>query len=121
MTASDLPEQADPLGYAFEPLHQVRHWMKFLAVLMFIGGGIQALTVVGLVVAWIPVLIGVFLWQAATALADGHPAGDVARLRRAAERIRHLFITYAVLAIVALAGLGFLLALGLLAAIAEAL
>jgi hypothetical protein len=57
-------------------------------------------------------LVGVFLWQAATALDDGHPTAIVERLRRATEKLRHLFMTYAVLAIVALSGFALLLGLG---------
>lgn len=112
--------QPDALSYVLEPLHRVRKWMKFLAVLLFVVAGINVLSVVGVLVAPIPLLIGVFLWQAATALDDGHP-GDVDRLRRATERLRHVFLTYAVLAVIALAGFAALVGLGFFAAVAEAL
>lgn len=111
---------SDALTYVLEPLHRVRNWMKFLAVLLFVAAAVNVLSVVGLVVAPIPVLIGFFLWQAASALEDGHP-NDVDRLRRATERLRHVFLTYAVLAIVALTGFAALVGLGFFAAIADAL
>ncbi|MFP5333259.1 MAG: DUF5362 family protein [Acidimicrobiia bacterium] len=112
--------QSDALSHVLEPLHRTRNWMKFLAVLLFVAAGLNVLSVAGLVVAPIPVTIGVFLWQAAAALDQGHP-GDVDRLRRATERLRHVFLTYAVLAIVALVGFAALLGLGFFAAIAEAM
>ena len=121
MTAPDLHTRSGALEYVIEPLHRARKWMKFLAVLLFVAGALNALSVIGLLVAWIPVLIGVLLWQAASALTDGHPTADVDRLRRSTEKLRHVFMTYAVLAVVALIGFGLLLGLGLVAAIVEAL
>ncbi|MEX2278529.1 MAG: DUF5362 family protein [Acidimicrobiia bacterium] len=120
MTAPATPVRSDAVAYVIEPLHRSRNWMKFLAVLLFIAGALNALSVIGLIVAWIPVLVGVFLWQAATALEDGQQTSDVDRLRRATEKIRHLFMTYAVLAVAALIGFGLLVGLGFIAAIAEA-
>lgn len=118
MSLSDV--RSDTLAYVLEPLHRTRNWMKFLAVLLFVAGAINALSVVGLLVAWIPVLVGLLLWQAAGALTDGYPS-DADLLRRASERLRHLFMTYAVLAVVALVGFVMLLGLGFIAAIAEVL
>ena len=121
MTTPETHAPADSLGYVMEPLHRARNWMKFLAVLLFIAGALNALSVIGLIVAPIPVLIGVFLWQAAAAIEDGVPAADAHRLRRATEKLRHLFMTYAVLAVAGLIGFALLLGLGVVAAIAEAM
>lgn len=110
----------DALAYVIEPLHRVRNWMKFLAVLLFVAAEINVLSIVGLVVAPIPVTIGLFLWQAATALDAGHP-GDVDRLRRATERLRHVFLTYAALGVVGLIGLAALVGFGFLAVVVDAL
>jgi hypothetical protein len=116
-----MSPDTDPAGLTFvmDPLHRARGWMRFLAILLYVTAGLQILTVVGLLVAWIPALIGVMLWQTATALGDGHPA-DVMLLRRATDKLRQIFITYAVLAIVALSGFALLLGLGVIAALAEA-
>ncbi|HSJ28059.1 MAG TPA: DUF5362 family protein [Acidimicrobiia bacterium] len=107
------------LTFVMDPLHRTRGWMKFLAVLLYVSAGLQVLTVVGLLLAWIPALIGVLLWQTATALGDGHPS-DTVLLRRATDKLRQVFITYAVLAIVALSGFALLLGLGVIASLAEA-
>ena len=119
MITSETHAPSDLLGYVMEPLHRVRNWMKFLAVLLFIAGAMNALSIVGLIVAPIPVLVGVFLWQAAAE--DGVATSDAERLRHATEKLRHLFMTYAVLAVAALVGFALLLGLGVVAAIAEAM
>jgi hypothetical protein len=116
LSSSDV----DALEYVLEPLHRTRNWMKFLAVLLFTAGGINALSVVGLMVAWIPILVGVLLWQSAGALTDGYPT-DTDLLRRATQKLRHLFMTYAGLAVLALVGFFLLLGFGFIAAIAELL
>jgi hypothetical protein len=121
VTTPETHAPSDMLGYVMEPLHRVRNWMKFLAVLLFIAGAMNALSVIGLVFAPIPVLVGVFLWQAASAIEDGVPTSDVDRLRRATEKLRHLFMTYAVLAVAALVGFALLLGLGVVAAVAGAM
>jgi hypothetical protein len=81
-----------------EPLYRARMWMKFLAVLGFVAGGLYTITIVGVVVAWIPILIGVFVWQAASAAEAAHSAGSVVDARRSLDRLRLVFITYGVLA-----------------------
>jgi hypothetical protein len=40
------------------PIYQARGWLKFLGVLSFIGGIFQALSIVGIVIAWLPIWMG---------------------------------------------------------------
>ncbi|MEN3044911.1 MAG: DUF5362 family protein [Candidatus Hydrothermales bacterium] len=42
-------------------------WIKFFGIVNMIAGIIQALTIIGIIVAWIPILIGVVAFQAASA------------------------------------------------------
>jgi hypothetical protein len=46
------------------PLFQAKGWLKFLGILSIIGGVFQALTIVGIIYAWIPIWSGVLLHQA---------------------------------------------------------
>ena len=48
-------------------LAQAKGWMSFLGVLILIGGIIQALTIVGLFICWLPIWMGVLLMQAGSA------------------------------------------------------
>ncbi len=43
----------------------MKGWLKFLGILNIVGGALYALTIVGLVVAWLPIWMGVLLVQAA--------------------------------------------------------
>ncbi len=43
----------------------MKGWLKFLGILNIVGGALYALTIVGLIVAWLPIWMGVLLVQAA--------------------------------------------------------
>jgi Zn-dependent protease len=66
MSAFD-PSNIKPLA---EPLYKQRVWLKLVAILTIIGGVLTALTVLGVVIAWIPIWAGVALYQAASNLED---------------------------------------------------
>ncbi len=57
------------------PLAAAGGWMKMIAVLCFIGGALNVLSIWGIVIAWLPIWQGVLLWKAAgraqAALMDG--------------------------------------------------
>jgi hypothetical protein len=40
---------------------EMRGWIKFLAIVWIVSGGIYALTIVGMVIAWIPIWLGIVL------------------------------------------------------------
>ena len=49
-------------------------WIKFLGITSIIGGGLYALTIVGIIIAWMPIWIGVILLKVANGsreVADG--------------------------------------------------
>ena len=50
-----------------EPLYRGKFWMQLLGVVSILYGVLSAITVVGLIVAWIPIWAGVVLMQAAGA------------------------------------------------------
>ncbi len=43
----------------------MKGWLKFLGIVNIAGGALYALTLVGLLIAWLPIWIGVLLVQAA--------------------------------------------------------
>ncbi len=83
------------------PLLDARMWMKLLAVLAVIDGVLMAFTPWGILVAWLPIWLGVVLFQAASAL-DRAEAGDGAAAAQALGRLRTFFTIAGVTAIVLL-------------------
>ena len=53
------------------PLYEARTWLRIVGVTLFVAAFFTALTIIGVAVAWLPVWMGILLWQAASAaLAD---------------------------------------------------
>ena len=44
------------------PLYEARGWMKFLGIVMVIAGIFTAITIVGIIIAWLPIWLGVLLF-----------------------------------------------------------
>ncbi len=86
--------------YLASPIYRARGWIRFLAVLGFIAGGLYAITIVGLLFAWIPVLIGVFLWQAASAVEAGYNERSAEKVHAGQDKLRLAIMTYAITLIV---------------------
>jgi len=47
-----------------QKLSSMKGWLKFLGILSIIGGAFQALTIIGIIFAWLPIWMGVILYQA---------------------------------------------------------
>ncbi len=59
----------------FEILRTAREmtgWLKFLGAVSFLYGALLAVTIVGLVIAWLPLWMGVLLFQAGAAAEKGY-------------------------------------------------
>ncbi len=91
------------------PIYQARGWMKFLGVLSVIYGVLVALTIVGLVIAWLPIWVGVLLFQSANAIEEAVQIGQKQALTRSLGKLKIYFIIMGVIALtgLVLAVLGF--------------
>jgi hypothetical protein len=82
------------------PLFAAKGWMKFLGVLMIIYGVILAITIVGLIICWLPIWIGIILFRAATAAEMAHVSGSKQEFYTALSKLKTYFTIYGVLALV---------------------
>jgi ABC-type transport system involved in cytochrome c biogenesis permease subunit len=82
------------------PLFAAKGWMKFLGVLMIIYGILIAITIVGLIICWLPIWIGVILFRAATAAETAQVSGSKMELREALSKLKTYFTIYGVLALI---------------------
>lgn len=83
------------------PLLDARMWMKLLAVLAIIDGVLMVFSIWGILIAWLPIWLGVVLFQAASAL-DRAEGGDGAAAAQAMGKLRTFFTIAGVTAIVLL-------------------
>lgn len=97
---------------ASQPLYSAKGWLKFLGVMMILGGVFTALTIVGLIVAWIPIWQGVLLFQAANAIDKAYTLGNAAELVKAQQKVKTYFMIMAILMLLGAIFYGFGLFVG---------
>ena len=78
----------------------MKGWLKFIGILTIIGGILYALSLIGIVVAWIPIWLGVLLLQAGNAADEFGKTGTTEDLRRHLAKVRMYFTIVGVLAII---------------------
>ena len=86
-----------------QPLASGKGWMKFVGIMFIIQGALTALSIVGIIIAWLPIWIGVLVMQSANAIERAQTTGDVAALKEALARLRTYFIIQGVLFLVGIA------------------
>jgi hypothetical protein len=82
------------------PLFAAKGWMKFLGVLMIIYGVMIALSIVGIIICWLPIWIGVLLFQAAGATESAEASGSKMELYAALSKLKTYFTIYGILALI---------------------
>jgi hypothetical protein len=83
-----------------QPLASGKGWMKFVGIMFIIQGAVTALTIVGILIAWLPIWTGVLLVQSAGALENAQLSGDAFALKESLSKLRTYFVIQGVLYLV---------------------
>ncbi|HTV86423.1 MAG TPA: DUF5362 domain-containing protein [Dyella sp.] len=86
-----------------QPLASGKGWMKFVGIMFIVQGVVTALTIVGILIAWLPIWTGVLLVQAAGALENAQLSGDAFALKESFAKLRTYFVIQGVLYLVGIA------------------
>ena len=78
-------------------------WMKFMGIMTIIGGCLQALSIVGLVIAWLPIWMGVILTKAGSKAGEYADKGDFASLEGMTGQLKTYFTISGIMIIVSFA------------------
>lgn len=92
---ADQPIQAISM-----PLYQSKGWMKLIAIVSIISGVLWALSIIGIIVAWIPIWIGVVLYQAASASEQAYSTGSSDAMLLAQNKLKSFFTIMGVFTLV---------------------
>lgn len=103
------------------PLYQCKGWMKFVGVMSIIGGALQVLTIVGLIIAWLPIWTGVLLFQSASAAEQAYLGGSQDAMIRSLSKLKTYFIIMGILTLIAIILMILAFSFGLLGALFSAL
>jgi len=85
------------------PLHRARGWLQFLAVASILSGVISALTIVGILYAWLPIWMGVLLFRTSERIEQARERGDRESLANGLDQLRTYFLVQGVIMLVGLA------------------
>jgi hypothetical protein len=93
---------AQPAQRIIQPIYASRGWMKFLGVMSIVYGVLAALTIIGLIFAWVPIWLGVLLMQSAKKAEVAHQVGDEADAVESLSKLKTIFTIYGVMSIIGL-------------------
>jgi hypothetical protein len=84
------------------PIFNNKFWVKFLGILMLIYGIFMALSIVGLLIAWLPIWLGILLMRTASNIEQAQILGNKFALIKAQQSLSTYFTIYGVLAMIGL-------------------
>ena len=93
-------------------LYAGKGWMKLVGVMMIIYGALAVLTIVGILFAWLPIWMGVLLFQSAGAIERAYLAEDEVALQLSLAKLKTYFTITGVLTLIGLVGFLFMFLLG---------
>ncbi len=104
----------DSLKELFEPLYRAKIWMQLIGVVLIIMGIFTALSIIGIVIAWIPIWAGIVLMQAAGSVDQVYSSGNSEAAATAMRRLKTYFTILGILMLIyiVLMVVGFLFGIG---------
>jgi len=103
------------------PLYEAKGWMKLIGIVSIIGGALYALTLVGIIIAWLPIWMGILLNKSAGLIEQAYNSDDELILNNALKKLKTYFIINGVLVLISIAGVGLALLFGGISAILNGL
>jgi len=113
---AQIPEANNAVRELSLPIHQSKGWMKLLGVLSIIYGAVSVFTIVGIVVAWLPIWMGVLLIQAASSVEKAQVTGEKETLVESLNKLKTYFTIQGILALIGLLFVGIAISMGILGA-----
>jgi hypothetical protein len=81
----------------------MKGWLKFLGIVSIIGGALNALSIVGILWAWIPIWLGIIMVQAGSRAGEYADKGDTASLEGLTGRLKSFFTISGIVLIITIA------------------
>jgi hypothetical protein len=94
---NQAPQESQMVQQLSMPIYQARGWLKFLGVLSIISGVGGALSIVGIIFAWLPIWMGVLMFQAGSSIESAGQIGDKFAFVRSLGSLKTYFVLQGVL------------------------
>lgn len=114
---AQVPDASIAIRELSLPIHQSKGWLKFLGVMSIIYGVFAAFTIVGILFAWLPIWVGILLWQAATSVERAQVSGDKEKFLESLNKLKTYFIIQGILGVIGILGILVAISMGILGAL----
>lgn len=94
------PQERQTIQQLSMPIYQARGWLKLLGVLSIISGVASALSIIGILFAWLPIWMGVLMFQAGSSIESASQLGDKFAFLRSLGNLKTYFVLQGVLALI---------------------
>ncbi len=84
------------------PLYSARGWMKFVGIMLILTGVFYAISIVGLLFAWVPIWLGILITSASNRMDAAYNSGDKYSFIEAQTKIGTYFTVFGVLMLIGL-------------------
>lgn len=84
------------------PLYNSKGWIKLIGIMMLIYGVLVALSIFGIIIAWLPIWLGIVLMQVAGRIDEAQRSGNKVALIKAQQSLSTYFTIYGVLILIGL-------------------
>jgi len=95
------------------PIKSSKGWIKLIGILMIVYGIFAAFTLVGILIAWLPIWLGVLLLRVASRTEQAYNSSNKQLLINAQNDLSTFFTIYGVLALIGIIMIVILLIVGL--------
>jgi hypothetical protein len=102
MTVEQTPGAGSTVANVMRPLNDAAGWMKLIGTLGIIYGVLMGLTIIGLIVAWLPIWMGILLRGAAVEAQAAYASGDEVAAVTATSKLQTIFKVQGIIVLIGL-------------------
>jgi hypothetical protein len=106
-TSGQFTGTSTPQEFAIDRMKQtamtMSAWLKFLGIVTIISGALSVISIVGILIAWLPIWLGVLLFQAGDRAQSAKFSNDLNYLVQMMEKLKMYFMINAVVVIIGIA------------------
>ncbi len=88
------------------PIFEAKGWMKLLGVVLILNGIMAIFTIVGILICWLPIWLGILLFKSASLIETAQVTGEKMILVESLQKIRTYFTINGIMMLIVLAIIG---------------
>jgi hypothetical protein len=86
-----------------KPIFDARNWMKFIGILAIISGVTAIFSLVGILICWLPIWMGILLFQSGSRIEKAFEEGSKDDLVDSLLRLKKYFVITGVISLISIA------------------